>query len=169
MPIILWLLIIFPVFLSSGPLTREIMKKFITCNFYEQQNLFDGRFVLNFKESIQLSTIQGKQIEKQMILFEESSISRCAEIKIWELHLASYIRSEKIDRNEVEKLIREINKNRTTLSIAYLNYLLDIKSILTAAQIDRLKQIKNQLQQKKRNENRQYRRNEHLPGILSPE
>jgi Spy/CpxP family protein refolding chaperone len=104
-----------------------------------------------------------------MILFEESMISRCAEIKIQELHLASYIRSEKIDRNEVKKLIREINKNKTTLSIAYLNYLLDIKSILTPTQIDKLKQIKNRLRQKKRNEIRQHRENEIHPGVMDPD
>ncbi len=168
-PMILWLLIVFPVVLSSSPLTHEIMKKFITCNFYNEHSLFDGRFVLTFKENIQLSAIQGKKIEKKMILFEESMISRCAEIKIQELHLASYIRSEKIDRNEVKKLIREINKNKTTLSIAYLNYLLDIKSILTPTQIDKLKQIKNRLRQKKRNEIRQHRENEIHPGVMDPD
>lgn len=141
-------LVTLPVPLLSNPHTPNIMEKFLTCGIYPGHILFDGRFILNFKDNIQLSSHQKKMIENKMISFQEYSISSCADIKIRELHLASFLKSEKIDRKEVARLIREISNQRIILSIQYLNYILDIKSLLTSKQILRLKEIKKNFRQK---------------------
>ena len=130
--------------ISVSPEADALIKRVLTRNFLNQYNLFDGRFILKTKEQLKLTPVQEKKIEKLMLTFEELSISRCAEIKINELHLASAIKSDGIDRKKIENHIRQISNKKIDLSIAYLNYLLDIKMILTDSQLALLSEIKRQ-------------------------
>ena len=47
-----------------------------------------------------------------------------------------------MDRKEVEKHIRQISKIKTDMIVDYMNYLLDVKEILTPAQREKIKQLK---------------------------
>lgn len=105
------------------------------------QGLVDGRAVLKFKQDIGLSAAQEKKIKTLVLAFEESLIRHGAEIKINELKFALYIKADKVDRKEIARLISEISRQKTDSIVGYLNYLLDVRDVLTGPQRDRLKTL----------------------------
>jgi len=136
--------------LTATPRAQKLIKQFFAQEFLIDQNLIDGRLILRFKDQLKLTGNQIQKIEKLMLAFEEEYISRWAEIKIKEIHLATYIKSDQIVREKIEKTIREINSERIEISIKYLNYLLDIKILLTPEQREKLKNSrKKQMQRRK--------------------
>ncbi len=109
--------------------------------FWADNNLFDARTILRFKEKIDLSIEQEKKIENIMLAYEESSFRSSAEIKIGELRFATYIKSEKVDRKEIAKLIKQISTKKTDWIVNYINYLLDLREILSSEQLEKMKVI----------------------------
>jgi Spy/CpxP family protein refolding chaperone len=124
--------------LKASPEPSDLVKHFLTWNFMAERNLFDGRLILGLKNEINLSAEQENKIENLMLSFEEHTITRGAEIKVREIRLASYIKSDKINRKEIEKILREISQMKIDFSISYLNYLLDIREIITPQQLKKL-------------------------------
>jgi Spy/CpxP family protein refolding chaperone len=113
--------------------------------FLSKNNLYDGRLLLQLKDEIGLTREQEKKIEDLMLEHEAFSIRNSAEIKIKELQFASYLKSEKkkIDRKQMERLIREISNEKTTKIIHYINYLLDLRELLTPQQMEILRHQRN--------------------------
>ncbi len=107
-----------------------------------ESNLYDGRRILEYGEELGLTAKQRKKTETLMMAQEAFSIRNQAEIKIKELEFASYLKSGQMERKEVEKYIRAISKERTALLVHYINYLLDIRGLLTPAQKEKLTQIR---------------------------
>lgn len=124
---------------------RDIIKKTQVGVFLAEKNLFDARFIMRFKEDINLSEEQGKKVENLLLAFEENSIKKTAEIKIRELRFASYLKSEKFNRGKIERQLKTISKMKTDFLIDYINYLLDLKQIMTPVQIEKLKEIKKEI------------------------
>ncbi len=110
--------------------------------FFSENNLFDARFVLKWKEKINLSKKQKEQLENLVLKREEFYIRHSAEIKVKEIELATYLKSPKIVRKEVEKLIKAISAIKTNLIIFYTNYLLDVRDLLIPSQLEILKKNK---------------------------
>lgn len=129
-------------FLTAAPRAKRLIRQFFAQEFLADQNLFDGRFVMGFKDQVNLTQDQIHKVENLMLTFEEQFIGRCAKIKIKEIHLANYIKSDQINRKKIEKIIRGISSERIEISILYLNYLLDIKMLLRSEQIGKLKKFK---------------------------
>jgi len=121
---------------------RDIIKKTKAGIFLAEKNLFDARFILRFKEDINLSEEQEKRVENLLLAFEENSIKKSAEVKIKELRFASYLKSGKINRKKMERQLKIISKMKTDFLIDSVNYLLDLKQIMTPVQIEKLKGIK---------------------------
>lgn len=117
--------------------------------FLTNNNLFNGRWLLGIKDTINLTKEQEEKIENLMLGHEEFSIRNSAEIKIKELRFAAYLKKKKTDRKEIEAHVREISNVKTNLIVNYINYLLDVRSILTPRQLEILKQIKEQKKEKK--------------------
>jgi Spy/CpxP family protein refolding chaperone len=109
--------------------------------FWAKKDLFDARLILDAKESIGLTKEQQQKIENKMLAYEETSIKDWAEIKVLELRFASYVKSEKVDRKEIEKVVKEISARKTDCIVKYMNYLLDLKGILTPEQLRKMKAI----------------------------
>ncbi len=128
--------------LSLGSDFLDHMDKLRLLRYFGGQDLFDGRIILRFSDKINLSAEQLEKAESLLLAFEEISIAKNAEIKIMELRLASQLKGKKTDRKSVEKLLRDIGKYKTDLFIAYLNYLFDLREVLTPAQIEQLSEIK---------------------------
>ena len=128
--------------LTAAPRANRLIRQFFAQEFLVEQNLFDGRFVIDFKNQVNLTQDQIHKVENLMLTFEEQFINRCAKIKIKEIHLANYIKSNQINRKKIEKIIRGISSERIEISILYLNYLLDIKILLKPEQIGKLKKFK---------------------------
>jgi len=112
--------------------------------FLTDNNLFDGRMLLKIKDKIGLTGKQEEKIENLMLEHEAFSIRNSGEIKIKELRFTVYLKAGKTDRKEMEMYIREISKIKTNLIVHYLNYLLDVRDVLTSQQLETLKQIKEQ-------------------------
>ena len=136
------------VLLSAQPGDRpqkdEAFKRKRHLFFLTDNNLFDGRVLLKMKEKIGLTGKQEERIENLMLGHEAFSIRNSGEIKIKELQFAAYLKAGKTDRKEMEMYIREISQAKTNLIVHYMNYLLDVRDVLTPQQLETLKQMKEQ-------------------------
>lgn len=112
-----------------------------------ENNLYDARLILAAKEKIALTKEQTEKIENLMLENEAAIIRDSAEIKIRELRFASFLKSQSndIDRNQVEKYIREISRKKTTMIVHHINYLLDVKQILTPTQLQKLAETRRKI------------------------
>jgi len=110
--------------------------------YMAENNLFEARFILHLKAEIGLTPEQEKKIGDMMLAYEESAIRRGSDVKVLELKFATLLKGNRIDRREMEKMAREIGKMKTDLQVGHLNYLLDVRDILTPEQIQKLEKMK---------------------------
>ncbi len=110
-----------------------------------ENNLFEARMILRLKAEIGLSAAQEKRIEDMMLAHEEQGIRRGADIKVLEVKFAALLREEKINRKEMEKLARQLGQLRTDLQVDHLNYLLDVRDVLSQEQVAKLDQLKRKM------------------------
>ncbi|MBU4267685.1 MAG: hypothetical protein KJ808_02395 [Acidobacteria bacterium] len=110
--------------------------------YMAENNLFEARFILRLKTEIGLTSQQEQKIENMMLAYEENAIRRGSDIKVLELKFASQFKGNRIDRREMEKMVREVGKMKTDLQVGHLNYLLDVRDTLTAEQIQKLEKMK---------------------------
>ena len=110
--------------------------------YMAENNLFEARIILRLKSEIGLSAPQEQKIENLMLAYEESAIRRGSDVKVLELKFASLLRGNRIDRREMEKQAREVGRMKTDLQVGHLNYLLDVRDILTAEQVQKLDKMK---------------------------
>jgi Spy/CpxP family protein refolding chaperone len=129
---------------KDKPQKDEVFKRKRHLFFLTDNNLFDGRRLLKIKDKIVLTREQVEKIENLMLEHEAFSIQNSGKIKIKELQFAAYLKTGKTDRKEMEAYIREISKEKTNLIVHYMNYLLDVRDVLTPQQLETLKQMKEQ-------------------------
>jgi len=115
-----------------------------------ENNLFEARFILHLKTEIGLTSQQELKIENMMLAYEESAIRRGSDIKVLELKFASLLKGNRIDRREMEKMVRETAKMKTDLQIGHLNYLLDVRDTLSPEQIQKLEKMKEKFRREMR-------------------
>jgi len=130
--------------------------------FLTDNNLFDGRMLLKMKDKIGLTGKQEERIENLLLGHEAFSIRNSGEIKIKELQFAASLKTGKTDRKEMEMYIREISKAKTNLIVHYMNYLLDVRDVLTPQQLETLKQMKEQEKSAIRQREKQKKRKESI-------
>ena len=126
-----------------------------------EKNLFSGSMLLKFKDEIGLTAEQVSKIEKMTDLFQEAAIKKQADIKVKGLKVRSYLKEEQVDRKKMEIMIREIAKMRTDLQVDHMNYLLDLRDMLTPEQIAKIESLKKEWsykRMKKREHMREERR-----------
>ena len=70
-----------------------------------------------------------------------------ADIEVKGLKVRSYLKEEQVDRKNMEKMIREIAKMRTDLQVDQMNYLLDLKELLTSEQVAKIESLKKEWRQ----------------------
>lgn len=142
---------------DNSPQKDQAFKRKRHLFFLTDNNLFDGRMLLKMKDKIGLTRKQEERIENLMLEHEAFSIRNSGEIKIQELQLAAYLKTGKTDRKEMEMYIREISRIKTNLIVKYMNYLLDLRDLLTPQQLETLKQMKekekNAIRQRKKQKN----------------
>ena len=124
------------------PSKQESPERFSHFMFLADSNLVDGRRLLEVKDKIGLTPEQEEKIEDLVLEQEASNIRSSAEIKIKEARFATYLRSGEMDRKEMETYIREISAEKTRLIVNYVNYLLDVRELLTSRQLEILRQFK---------------------------
>ena len=110
-----------------------------------EKNLFPAQILLKLKEKINLTKDQVITIEKMRDSHQESTIRRIADIKVLELKVGSYMEKEKINRGKLEKMLRQVAAMKTDLTVANINYLLDLRDLLTPEQIKKIESIKGEM------------------------
>jgi Spy/CpxP family protein refolding chaperone len=125
--------------------------------YMAENNLFEARFILRLKNEIGLTPAQEQKIENMMLAKEEAAIRRSSDIKVLELKFAALLKSNQIDRREMEKMAREIGKLKTDLQVDHLNYLLDVRDALTAEQIQKIDKLKKDIPERIRENIRGHR------------
>mgnify|MGYP001118586031 CR=1 FL=1 len=112
-----------------------------------EKNLFSAQILLKLKERINLTKDQVRTIEKMRDAHQESAIKRTADIKVLELKIGSYMEKEKINRGKLEKMLRQVAAMKTDLTVANINYLLDLRDLLTPEQIKKVESVKGEMRQ----------------------
>ena len=107
-----------------------------------EKNLFPAKMVLKFKDKLALTEKQVNALESMQQSVQEATIRAKAETKIQELKLQSYLKQNKINRKKMEKMIRSIAAMKTNMKIDHMNYLLDVKAVLTAEQVKKIEEFK---------------------------
>jgi Spy/CpxP family protein refolding chaperone len=139
-------LIVFAVgiFLSAAPGPRDRMKHAGFGLNMAEKSFLHCEMLLKFKDEIGLTPEQVGKIEKMRDSFTEASIKQEADIKIQGLKLISILKKDQVDRKAAEKMIRDISKLKTDLQIDRMNYLMDVKSVLTPEQIKKIEDLRKQ-------------------------
>jgi Spy/CpxP family protein refolding chaperone len=125
-----------------NPAPGDMMKHTRFGIYMAEKNLFPAHILLRFKDEIGLTEDQVNKIEKMQELFMESTIRGKADLKIKEVKLHSYLKENQVDRKKMEKMIREIASMKTDMQIAHINYLLDLKDVLTPEQLQKIETFK---------------------------
>jgi len=110
-----------------------------------EKNLFPAQILLKLKERINLTKDQVRTIEKMRDAHQESAIRRTADIKVLELKIGSYMEKEKINIGKLEKMLRQVAAMKTDLTVANINYLLDLRDLLTPEQIKKIESVKGEM------------------------
>jgi len=137
--------------------------------YMAENNLFEARLILRLKTEIGLNGTQEQKIENMMLAHEESTIRRASDIKVLELKFASLLKNNRIDRREMEKMAREIGKLKTDLQVDHINYLLDIRDVLTPEQIQKIEKMKKEMAGRVREKMRERRGNSPPPADADEE
>ena len=132
----------FTFMLEAAPMQRKMMRHARFGIMMAEKNLFPAKMLLRNKDEIGLTKDQVTRIEKMQELYQESVIRKQADIKVEELKFRSYLRSDQIDRSKMEKMIRATSKMRTDSQVDHINYLLDLRNLLTPEQIERIEALK---------------------------
>ena len=134
---------------ERGSRGRDMVKHARFGIYMAEKNLFSGSMLLKFKDEIGLTAEQVSKIEKMTDLFQEAAIRKQADIKVKGLKVRSYLKEEQVDRKKMEIMIREIAKMRTDLQVDHMNYLLDLKDLLTPEQIAKIESLKKEKRHKR--------------------
>jgi len=105
---------------------------------YKKYSIYSGKYLIKQKEKLNLSETQINKINKLILDYLEKSIKMQSEIKIYELRFLYLMKSDKVDRKELEKIIKNISNLKTDYIIMYFNYLLNCKNVLNKKQINKL-------------------------------
>lgn len=136
------LLVSFSSFVEAKAGNHEMLKHMRHGVRMAEKNLFPAQILLKLKEKINLTKDQVITIEKMRDAHQESAIRRTADIKVLELKIGSYMEKESINRGKLEKMLRQVAAMKTDLTIANINYLLDLRDLLTPEQIKKIESIK---------------------------
>lgn len=116
--------------------------------YMAENDLFEARIVLRLKDEIGLTAAQEQKIENLMLAYEEKAIRRSSDIKVLELKFAAVVKGRRVDRGEMEKLARQIGNLRTDLQVGHLNYLLDVRDVLSPEQVQKLGTLRDKFRQR---------------------
>ena len=169
-------LMLMSVNLLAGPrgADRDMMRHARFGIHMAEQNLFPGFMLLKHKDEIGLTQDQVKKIEKMEEAHKEAGIRKQADIEVLELKLHSFLKKEPVNRKEMEKMVRDIAAMKTDLQIQQMNYLLDVKDILTPEQLDKIESFKKEkrhrmLEDRMKERGREWRRAPREPREVNEE
>jgi len=143
--------------LEPGPTDHRMMRHAGYRIMMAEKNLLPARMLLKFKDEIGLTDEQVAKIGKMQDAYQEAAIKKQADVKVQELKLNSYLKEDKVDRGKMEKMIRAIAQMRTDSQIDHINYLLDLKDVLTPEQVKKIDELKKDRMHKRMDKRRHKR------------
>jgi Spy/CpxP family protein refolding chaperone len=146
------LVFLFGSILDSKPRSQMMRHSGFNLRMVER-NLLPARMLLRMKAEIGLTTSQVNKIEKMQLDYKEFIIKSSANVKLIGLKMKTEFNAEMVNRVKVINLIKKIASIKTEIQISRINYLLDVKSILTKKQIEKIDTLR-----KNRRNNRMSRR-----------
>ena len=114
-----------------------------------EKNLLPARILLRFKTEIGLTDVQVKKIEKMQSNYQEYKIKSIADAKLIGLKISTVFNADKVNRGKVTSLIKKVGLIKTEMQVSRINYLLDVKSVLTKAQIGKINSLKQERRAKR--------------------
>ena len=129
-----------------------------------QRNLFTASILLNLQDEIGLTEEQVKRIQNLRTDFNKEKIRYESESRLLQLELRNSMDSDSVNRKMVESLIRKIGELETTRQIDSVNHFLELKSILTEAQIQKIRDFRRDRRRKHWTPRPDYRRNRRTPS-----
>jgi len=137
------ILVFIAVFLVSGVFGSGYISKHMRQGVgMAENNMYSGQLLLKMKTELGLTPDQEKKIEQMSLDFQESVIKRMADTKVLELKLANYLQGDKINKKDIEKMIKNISMMKADMQIDRIFHLLDVKSVLTPEQIKKAEELK---------------------------
>lgn len=133
-------------FANPGP---DMMKHARMGSRLVEKNMFPPKMLLRHQDEIGLTEDQVTKIEKMQQKFQEYEIKQKAEMKIQWLKFKTLLKKDKVDRKKMEKMIRETARMRTNMQIDKMNYMLDVKEVLTPEQITKIKEFKKKMRKRR--------------------
>ena len=116
--------------------------------YMSEFNLFSGSLLLEFKEKIGLTPKQTQKIENLMLVYKEFLIKQNADVKIQELRMTAAIKAKAVNRKQVAAGLKTIGNMKGDSMVRFLNYLLDLRQILTPEQLEKIKKIRDVMKEK---------------------
>ncbi len=107
-----------------------------------EKNLLPARMLLRFKTEIGLTDVQVKKIEKMQLNYQEYKVKSSADATLISLKISTEFSADKVNRSKVTNLIKKVGLIKTEMQVSRINYLLDVKSVLTKVQIDKINSLK---------------------------
>lgn len=107
-----------------------------------QKNLLPAQMLLRFKTEIGLTDTQVKKIEKMQLDYKKYKIKSTADVKLIGLKINTEFSADQVNRSKTASLIKKVGLIKTEMQVNRINHLLDIKLVLTKAQIDKIKSLK---------------------------
>ncbi|MCP5053105.1 MAG: hypothetical protein GY940_38415 [bacterium] len=144
------LMVVGPSLMAEPQGRRDRMKHSRFGTRLAEKNLFPGKMILRFKDELGLTADQAGKIERMGELVKEASIRGKADVKVQEMKLQSYLKKDQVSRKKLESMIRDIAKMKTDMHIDHMNYLLDVKGVLTAEQIGKVEDFKKNMRKRMR-------------------
>ncbi len=120
-------------------------------NHMMEKNFYPARLLLRAKDKLGLTDEQANKIEAMSLKFTEAMIQKKADIKIKELKFKALMRKDNVNRGKMAKMIQEIAGMKTNMQIDRMNYMLDIKQLLTPEQIKKIDEFKRKHHKKRFN------------------
>ena len=101
-----------------------------------------GPGLLAMAEQLGLSSDQEMKLRETRLETRKEAIELNAKVRILRLELRELLQADQPDQKTVQAKVEEIGKLRTRLEMTRLNGLLAAKSVLTAEQRDKLKELR---------------------------
>lgn len=107
-----------------------------------ERNLLPARMLLRLKTDIGLNDSQVKKIENMQLNYQKFVIKSSADAKLLTLKVNSEFNKEKVNRGKAINLIKKIASIKTEIQVNRINYLLDVKSVLTKTQLEKINTLR---------------------------
>lgn len=109
--------------------------------FVPPHTFYPVHSLLHYREMLKLSTDQVQSMERAALDYKQFYLLHSARIKIQELELLHLLKEDAPDRHRIREEMEKTGEMKVNLVIRYFRHLLEIRSLLTAEQLEMMKKL----------------------------